>query len=350
MNIQSSQVTSSLTRKERFLKALHFQPVDRPPVWMMRQAGRYLPEYQAVKQEYTFQEMCRTPSVAADVSIQPLDILDIDAIITFNDILIPFDDMGFKVQYGDGGPSIEPRIRNEEEIRKVPRAKFDQTPPVYNTIQDIRKRVGEEVPILGFAGAPFTMATYLIEGHMSKTLRNIKEAVFGKTDALKALLDTITETVIDYLKVQIDAGADAVQIFDTWAGTLPRPEYCELAMPYQKQIVDAIQSQEIPVILYVKGSSPFLHEMKQTGAKVLSVDWITPLWEVEKMVGEDTVLQGNLDPTLLYASPEVVEEHVRTLLRNFDRPSGHIFNLGHGILPGTPVDSAKAVVKAIQEL
>ncbi len=344
----SETAPTPCTQKERFIGAINHSPIDRRPVWLMRQAGRYMPEYQAVKEKYSFQEMCRLPKVAADVSMQPFDILGVDAVIVFNDILIPFEHMGYEVIYAEGGPSIIPPFRHEEELKAIHPCKFDETPPVVESIKEIRRRVGKDVPIIGFGGAPFTMAAYLVESKMSRNLRYIKEMVYARPDILEILLDKITETVIAYLKVQIDAGADVVQIFDTWAGTLSLSEYRRLALPYQKRIVEAIQSEDKPVILYVKGSSPFLEEMKESGAAVLSVDWITPLTDVEKRVGNHVTLQGNLDPTLLYASPEVVQQRVHNLLQDLDRPSGHIVNLGHGILPETPVENVKALVEAVK--
>ncbi|MEW6234372.1 MAG: uroporphyrinogen decarboxylase [Candidatus Omnitrophota bacterium] len=341
--------SQELSRKERFLNAISFAPIDRPPVWLMRQAGRYLPEYQEVKRQYSFQEMCRLPSVAADVSLQPFDILGVDAIIVFNDILIPLESMGFSVEYAEGGPIVAPAIRRESDWKSIRPADFSETPPVFDSIREIRKRAGSGVPILGFAGSPFTLATYIVEGGVSRNLRYIKEIAYAQPQWLERMLELITPAVIEYLKIQIQAGADAVQIFDTWAGTLQVKEYRRFALPYQRRIVEAIQSQGTPVILYVKGSSPYLREMKETGAAVLSVDWITPLREVAEIAGEGVALQGNLDPAVLYAAPETVREQVQALLRDFGRKQGYIFNLGHGVLPETPVESVKEAIKAVKD-
>ncbi|HOJ61171.1 MAG TPA: uroporphyrinogen decarboxylase [bacterium] len=337
-----------LTEKSRFLGAIARKPIDRPPVWLMRQAGRYLPQYMEVKKQYTFLEMCRLPEIAAEISIQPYAILGVDAIIVFNDILIPLEQLGLTVDFNEQGPVVTPAPRHERDIRALRRRPFDESPPVCDSIAIIHRQVGEHTPVLGFAGAPFTLACYLVEGVTSKNLRYIKELVYARPDLLERILETLTETVIEYLRLQIQAGADAVQIFDTWAGELGRTEYRRFAMPWQKRVIEAIQSEGTPVILYVKGSSPFLEEMKHTGASVLSVDWRIPLSEVTAQVGADTVLQGNLDPTALYAPPDVVSRRTRDLLDDCGRRTGHIFNLGHGVLPQTPVESVQALVDTVK--
>ncbi|MFB3786598.1 MAG: uroporphyrinogen decarboxylase [bacterium] len=341
--------TRPFTEKDRFLGAIARQPLDRPPVWLMRQAGRYLPQYMEVKKQYTFLEMCRLPEVAAEVSIQPYEILGVDAIIVFNDILIPLEQLGLTVDFNDQGPVVTPPPRHERDILALRRRPFDETPPVCASIATIRRRVGEHTPILGFAGSPFTLACYMVEGVTSKNLRHIKELVYTRPDLLTRMLETVTDTVIEYLRLQIQAGADAVQIFDTWAGELGRAEYRRFALPWQKRVAEAIQREGTPVILYVKGSSPFLEEMKQTGAAVLSVDWRTPLSEVSGRIGNETVLQGNLDPTALYAPPDVVSRLTRKLLDDCGRKTGHIFNLGHGVLPQTPVESVQALLNTVKD-
>ncbi len=336
------------TRKQRLLAAIEKKPVDRPPVWLMRQAGRYLPAYQEVKKQYTFMQMCRIPKIAAEVSIQPFEILDVDAIIVFNDILIPFEHMGLSVEFTENGPAVLPPIRNEEQFKMIHSAKFDKEPAVLASIVEIRKRVGKDVPIFGFAGAPFTLATYMIEGSTTKNLRFLKELLYSHPLLLENILELLTETVIEYLRIQIRAGADVVQIFDTWAGSLTRTDYRRFALPYQQRIVQSIQSKGTPVVLYVNGSSPFLHEMKESGAQILSVDWRIGLEEVSQIIGNDTVLQGNLDPTALYAPPLTVQNLVQNLLDSFDRTTGHIVNLGHGILPETPVESVQALIETVK--
>jgi len=291
--------------------------------------------------------------VAADVSLQPFDRFNMDAIIVFNDILIPFQSMGLSVEFTDKGPAVIPPVRTEEDARKIHVGKFDETPDVYHSIAEIRRRVGDDAPIFGFGGAPFTMASYMVEGAISKNLQHIKTMVYSQPDLLHLLLEKITQTVIDYLRIQIQAGADVVQIFDTWAGTLSMADYRRFALPYQQLIISTIQAEGTPVVLYVNGSSPVLREMKASGASVLSVDWKHDLASVREVVGDDVTLQGNLDPTALYASPETVSRMTKEILDNHANNThagntGLIFNLGHGILPETPVESVRALVETVQ--
>ncbi len=339
---------STLTKKERFLGAVQRQPIDRPPVWLMRQAGRYLPSYQKVREQYTFHEMCNQAGVAADVSLQPFDQFNMDAIIVFNDILIPFQHMGLTVEFTDKGPAVMPPVRSKEDAAKITEARFDSTPDVYNSIAEIRNRAGEDAPVLGFAGAPFTMASYMVEGVLSKNMQYVKTMLYAEPGLLHSLLETITNTVIDYLRVQIQAGAAAVQIFDSWAGTLSLDDYRAFALPYQQKIISTIQAEGTPVILYVNGSTPVLREMKESGASVLSVDWRLDLALVREIVGDEVTLQGNLDPTALFAPPDVVIKKTQDILDKQTCKTGLIFNLGHGILPGTPVESVKALVETVQ--
>lgn len=344
----SPQPTTQLTKKQRFMGAIEHKPIDRPPVWLMRQAGRYLPEYQAVKAQYTFHEMCRMPDIAADVSIQPFDIFGVDAIIVFNDILIPLQNMGFTVEYKEGGPVVEPPARCHDDLSRIQPAIFDETPPVFDSLTEIRRRVGDDVPVLGFAGSPFTMAAYMSEGVTSKNLRHIKTLVYGQPDLLQQLLERVTETVIDYLRIQIKAGVNAVQIFDTWAGALSKEAYRKFALPYQQQVIKTIQDEGTPVILYVKNSPHVFDELGESGAAVVSVDWLTPLREAHQRLGASVALQGNMDPTALYAHPEAVVQETQRILNGLDRATGYVANLGHGILPETPVESVRAFVETVK--
>lgn len=345
---ETTNTTLALSKKERFLGAIRRAPVDRPPVWLMRQAGRYLPEYQAVKKEYSFHEMCRLPDIAAEVSIQPIRRYDMDAVIVFNDILIPLMPMGFEVEYKEGGPVVSPPARSPEDLARVVPHSFDETPPVHDSIQTIIRQVGDDTPVLGFAGAPFTLAAYMAEGVTSKNLRYIKTLVYEYPDMLTTLMERVTSVVIEYLRIQIQAGATAVQIFDTWAGTLSQADYRRFALPWQQEIINTIQGEGTPVILYVKNSAHLIPELHESGATVLSIDWLTDLREVHDRLGDEVVLQGNLDPTALYASPDVVQREVQGILQRLDRSTGHVMNLGHGILPETPVDSVAAFVETVK--
>ncbi len=343
-----SQPIETFTNKQRLWGAISRSPIDRPPVWLMRQAGRYLPAYQEVKKKYNFMELCRIPEMAAEVSIQPYEILGVDGIIVFNDILIPLEHMGLKVEFTDKGPAVTPPIHNKERLKILHKAIFDEEPPVHGSIAEIRKQVGQDIPVFGFAGAPFTLATYMVEGSTGKNLRYIKEFLYTYPELLEQMLDVLTETVIEYLLIQIRAGADFVQIFDTWAGTLSRSNYRRFALPFQKRIIETIQAEGTPVILYVKGSSHVLHEMKESGASVISVDWLLDLTHVSHLLGDNVVLQGNLDPTALYAPPETVRKMVLKLLDEFPVTTGHIFNLGHGILPETPVECVQTLIETVK--
>ncbi|MGC9327320.1 MAG: uroporphyrinogen decarboxylase [Candidatus Hinthialibacter sp.] len=345
---EANRSRQTLTCKQRFLGAIENSPIDRPPVWLMRQAGRYLPAYQEVKKNFTFLELCRRPDAAAEVSIQPFEILGVDAIIVFNDILIPLEHMGQNVDFTEKGPDVAPAARHPEIMARIHRGTFDETPPVFDSITEIRRRVGGDVPILGFAGCPFTLSAYMVEGVISKSLRYIKEWLYANPQLVEKMLDMLTETVIDYLRIQIKAGADAVQIFDTWAGELSQRDYRRFALPYQRRIIEAIQDEGTPVILYVKGSPHVIDEMKASGASVLSVDWRINLRDISNRLGESTALQGNLDPTALSAPPETVQRMTQEILEDAGRKTGHIFNLGHGVLPETPVESVQAMIETVK--
>ncbi|HOE13116.1 MAG TPA: uroporphyrinogen decarboxylase [bacterium] len=339
---------TSLTKRERFLRAIRREPVDRPPVWLMRQAGRYLPEYRAIKQHHSFSDLCRTPDLAAEVSLQPCRIFDVDGIIVFNDILIPLENMGFSVLFTETGPEVQPPLRSEEILADIHKATFDEAPPVFDTIRRIRAQAGPDVPILGFIGAPFTMAAYAVEGSMSKNFIRIKDLRFQNPNLLKRVLEIITETVLGYIRIQIDAGADIVQVFDTWAGILTFSDYREFALPYQKLIAEAVRKEGRPVILYVNGCAPYLPVIAESHIDVLSVDWRTNLRDAYDALRGRCAVQGNLDPCALFAPPETVADLTRRMIVEFSRCTGHIANLGHGILPNTRVESVHAFVETVR--
>lgn len=348
MTQPSAPTQSVITKRERLLRAIRQEPIDRPPVWLMRQAGRYLPQYHEIRKNYSFQDLCKIPEIAAEISIQPYDILGVDAIIVFNDILIPFERMGLSVTFTDLGPEVEPAIRSEDVFTNVHKAVFDEIPHVSNVITHIRRCVGPEVPILGFAGAPFTMASYAVEGKITKNLIWIKTLRHSNPDLLKRFLQCITETVIEYLVIQIDAGVDVVQIFDTWASVLTPHDYREFALPYQRQIIRAVQGKGIPSVLYVNGCLPYISAMAESGADVLSVDWRVDLKSVYNHLGGRCTLQGNLEPAALCAPAHTVSALTRAMLDKFGQTTGHIANLGHGVLPNTPVENVHAFVDTVQ--
>ncbi len=341
---------NEMSARERFLCALRHEEVDRPPVWLMRQAGRYMPEYMKIKEKYDFVTMCREPEIAAEISLLPYRAFGPDAVIVFNDILIPLENMGRPILYGeDGGPRIADPVRTDSDAQSLQIPDFTSEESVAQSIRLLRQSLGNGHCILGFAGAPFTMASYTIEERMSRELTQTRRFLYEQPDVFTQVLEKITETVIRYLKIQIDAGADAVQIFDTWAGVLPPDEYMKFAHPYQKQIVDAIHAYGGHVIVFVNGSSSVLEAMAETGADCLSVDWRVRLSDVRRTLGNGIVLQGNLDPMALFAPPEVLCKKIESVISQVDPCRGYIFNLGHGILPGTPYENVRTLFREVKE-
>ncbi|MCB2154387.1 uroporphyrinogen decarboxylase [bacterium] len=340
---------TALSKKERYLLTVAQKETDRPPIWLMRQAGRYMPEYMALKEKYTFREFCLNPEVAAAATLLPLQILDIDIQIIFNDILIPLEEMGLKVEFPGGGPQISPPIRGAEDLDRFNVATFSD-PPVAHSIRLLKSKTGD-TPVLGFCGAPFTLATYAVEGKMSKSQHHIKELRFGAPEVLHEMLERITQTAANYLISQIDEGhADGVQIFESWGGILALPhDYEEFAASYQRKLIAIVKKAcpDTPIHLFVKGSNGVLESMAETGAQVLSIDWTTPLADARRRVSK--TLQGNLDPIVLH-TPDAIDAAVEHMLDEFDWKKGWIANLGHGILPQAKVEGAKRYVQAIQAL
>ena len=329
---------------DRLLRACRREPVDRTPVWMMRQAGRYLPEYREIRQKVTFLQLCKNTDLAAEVSLQPYRILGVDAVIFFSDILIPVEAMGAGVSLTDKGPEIEHPIRSRRDVDalSVPDP-ASEVPFVGSIIKKLRRELRDEVPLIGFAGAPWTLASYLVEGGGSRTFGEIKGLAFREPDILHALLDKLTSTVISYILFQIEAGAQVIQLFDTWAGELNASDYEEFALPYTKRIFDVIH-ERVPRILYLNGCAGILESMAKSGANVLSIDWRIPLSEVRRRIGDRIALQGNLDPCVLLGSKERIVAKTKDILQQAG-PVGHILNLGHGILPQTPVENARAFIE-----
>lgn len=333
------------------VKAARKEPVDRIPVWIMRQAGRYLKEYMAVKAKHDFMTMCRTPELAVEVSKQPIDIIGMDAGIIFSDILIPVEAMGIKVTFEkDHGPKLHNPVRTYEDVQNliVPEPS-EKTPFVAESIKLFIKQLEDRIPVLGFSGSPWTLAAYMIEGGGSKNFNKIKAMMFGDEKSFKLLMEKLVETTTKHLYAQIQAGASMVQLFDTWAGVLSPEDYAQYAFPYQKEVISNIKKlSDTPITLYINGSGNVLEKMAETGADVLSIDWMQDLAEAKKRVGHKVALQGNLDPCCLYGSPEFVQKRVLETLNKFGKETGYIFNLGHGILPDIPVENVKLLVKTVQ--
>ncbi len=342
-------------KNDRLLRAARCQKVDRAPVWMMRQAGRYMPEYRAVRAKSDFLTMCKTPELAVEVSLQPYEILDVDAVIMFSDILIPVEAMGMHLELIESkGPVLDPPARSAVQIEKliIPDPE-EKTPFVMETIRRLRKQLDNAVPLIGFAGAPFTLASYMVEGGGSKTYAEIKGMMFREPKTLHKLLDKIADAIILYLNAQIEAGAQVVQLFDTWAGELSQADYEEFALPYTRKVFEHLhrgpQGLGVPAVLYVNGCSHILEKMAESGANVLSIDWRIDIAEARKRLHainhDNLALQGNLDPCELLGTYETITASVKDILRKAG-PVGHIMNLGHGIMPMVPVENAQAFIDA----
>jgi len=333
----------------RFLDACWGKPVDRTPVWLMRQAGRYLPEYMAVRSKCTFLELCKTPDLAAEVTIQPVDILGVDAAILFSDILTPVEPMGMKLDFVPG-PVFEHPIRSMADVEalRIPQMEQD-VPYVLETIRILRRELAAKVPLIGFGGAPFTLACYMVEGKGSKDFAQIKRMMYSAPDVYAALMEKITTMDMEYLNAQIKAGAQAIQIFDTWGGILFTVDYERYVLPYTTRLINGLNRQETPVIHFVKGAGTMLDTVQRAGGDVMGLDWHVNLGRARDVLGTMAV-QGNLDPTVLYAPHAIIEQEVKRVLdENAGRP-GHIFNLGHGILPNVPPENARFMVDAVHRL
>jgi uroporphyrinogen decarboxylase len=342
--------SATISRKELFLRACRCEPVERVPVWIMRQAGRYLPEYQALRQHHSFLEVCKTPALAAEVSLQPFHRLGVDAIIVFSDILIVAEAMGLELRIPDSGPVLPSPVRDESAVRAL--REFDPlaaTGFVPAAISRICQTVGDGVPVIGFAAAPWTLACYMAEGSVRGELKHIKRMLYSAPALLHSLLDRIAIATAKYLRAQIDAGASAVQLFDTWAGELTAGQYETFALPSTQKLIEELNAGKTPVILYARGASHLLRAMVRSRATVLSVDWRTSLCDVRRIAGARIALQGNVDPAALLASPEIAAEAARRAVEQTGGV-GHILNLGHGILPDTPVENAQAFVRAGQSI
>ena len=341
----------NVNRKELFLRACRFEPVERVPVWIMRQAGRYLPEYQAVRAKHSFLEICKTPELAAEVSMQPFRVLGVDAIIVFSDILIVAEAMGLPLAVPDSGPVLSNPVRDAAAVGRL--RDFDperDTRFVGDAIRAICREAGPDVPVIGFAAAPWTLACYMIEGRTRGDISHAKEMLRSEPAAVRELLRRIAVATAAYLKSHIAAGAAVAQLFDTWAGELSAQEYDEFELPATQMVFEALadaETRKVPKILFAKGSAHLLESLARSGAGVVSVDWRTDLAEARRKLGRRVALQGNVDPSILLGAEAGIREAARAAVEKTGG-LGHILNLGHGILPATPVANAKAFVEAGQ--
>ncbi len=333
-------------KNDLLIRAALGESVERTPVWMMRQAGRYLPEYRAVRANTGFLTLCKTPELAVEVSLQPYRILGVDAVIMFSDILIPVEAMGQEVRLTEQqGPDLPDPIRSREQVdRLIVPDPVEKTGFVLEIVRTLRRELDGAVPLIGFAGAPWTLAAYMIEGGGSKTYGQVKRMMFAEPATFHMLLSKIADTIILYLNAQIEAGAQVIQLFDSWAGQLSPRDYAEFALPYEQKIFESLNRKAVPTILYINGSGTFLEQMAKCGADVLSIDWRVNLEDARARVGVGLTLQGNLDPCVLLSTPEVVTQKARELIRA-GGGRRHILNLGHGILPMTPVENARAFIE-----
>jgi uroporphyrinogen decarboxylase len=342
---------------DTFLKACRGEETEHTPVWIMRQAGRYLPEYRAIRGKADFLTMCKTPELAAEVTLQPIDILNVDAAILFSDILIPCEAMGQGLEFHEGkGPLLGPPVRDEETVSKLFVPDPEETMGfVMDAIRLLRKELSGRVPLIGFAGAPFTTATYMIEGGTSKNFLHTKMMIYQNPALYKSFMDKVTATITEYLKAQVAAGAQAVQIFDTWGGIFCPADFREHALSYVQRIIKDLKDwmknrgESVPIIYFVGSTAGLLEEIKTSGADVFGVDWRINLDDAIKRLGGDVVVQGNLDPLAMFLPKDRIEERVKDVLRRASSARGHIFNLGHGVVPQTPPDNVIALVEMVHK-
>ncbi|WP_020681969.1 uroporphyrinogen decarboxylase [Marinobacterium rhizophilum] len=344
-------------KNDRFLRALMREPVDVTPVWMMRQAGRYLPEYRASRAHAgDFLSLCKNRELACEVTLQPLERFDLDAAILFSDILTIPDAMGLGLYFETGeGPRFRKVIRTEADVAAlpVPNAASDLD-YVMAAVREIRGALGGRVPLIGFSGSPWTLATYMVEGGSSKDFRHIKQMMYSTPEVLHALLDKLAQSVTNYLNEQILAGAQAVQIFDTWGGVLSGPMYREFSLNYMQKICAGLlrehEGRRVPVILFTKNGGQWLESIADAGADALGLDWTCDIHDARRRVGDRVALQGNMDPSVLYAPAARIRAEVETILEGFGPGTGHVFNLGHGIHQFADPDKARVFVDAVHEL
>jgi uroporphyrinogen decarboxylase len=336
---------------DRFLKACRREPVDCTPVWFMRQAGRYMKEYRAVRAAHSILEVCRTPELAAEVTLQPVDRFPLDAAIIFADILLPLDPMGVRFSFEEGeGPVIQNPVRDRAAVERLRVPDPEELGFVGQAVRLARKALAGRVPLIGFAGAPFTLASYMIEGGGSRHYLRTKQLMYGEPETWHRLMDKLARTVTGYLRMQIRAGAQAVQLFDSWVGCLSPGDYAEYVQPHVRLIFEGLAGEGVPLIHFGTGTGALLPLMREAGGDVIGVDWRMHLDEAWAAVGRDVAVQGNLDPVALFAPPAEIERRVADILRRAGGRPGHIFNLGHGILPNTPVDHVAATIDFVHTL
>jgi len=334
-----------------FLQACRRAPTPFTPVWLMRQAGRYMPEYRAIRARRGFLELCKDPEAAAEVTLQPVDRLGVDAAILFADILLVLEPLGVGLEFTRGdGPHIHRPVRSAEDVERLRPVAVDEAVPfVFETVRLVRKALSDRVPLIGFAGAPFTLASYLVEGGPSREFLRTKRLMRDEPGAWRALMTLLSDITADYVNGQIAAGAQAVQLFDSWAGTLSPADYRDGVLPYSRRVIQRL-TPGVPVIHFGTGTAGLLHLMKAAGGDVIGLDWRVEIGRTWERLGHDVAVQGNLDPAVLLASIAEIRRAVKEILDGVDGRPGHIFNLGHGVHKDTPVDHVIALVDIVHEL
>ena len=336
--------------ESRFVKACKAQPVDRTPVWFMRQAGRYMPEYRAVRKQYSLIEICKKPEVAAEVTITAAEALRVDAAIIFADLLLPLEVMGLPFHFSTGeGPVIEKPVRQKEDIARLRTDRAADLGYVSEAVRLVCKHFGLRLPVIGFCGAPFTLASYMIEGGGSRNYVHAKRMMYSSPAVWDELMRKLVTVVSEYAAEQVHAGADVIQIFDSWVGCLSVEDYRRYVLPRSTELVKALQKTGVPIIYFGTDSATLLPSMRETGAEVIGLDWRIPLDDGWRSLGFDCAVQGNLDPVVLFADWKELKSRAEDILRRAGGRPGHIFNLGHGILPETPVENVKALAEFVQE-
>ena len=336
---------------DRFLKACRREPVDCTPVWFMRQAGRYMAEYRALRAKHSILDLCKTPELAAQVTLQPIDRFPLDAAIIFADILLPLEPMGLSLEFAAGeGPVIHNPVRNQADIERLNVVDGGELDYVAEAIRQARHALNGRVPLIGFAGAPFTLASYAIEGGSSRNYLLTKQLMYSEPKAWHQLMDKFARVITGYLRRQIKAGAQAIQLFDSWVGCLSVGDYVEYVMPHVQLIFEGLKREGVPMIHFGTGTSAMLPQMREAGGDVIGIDWRINLDEAWATVGHDVAVQGNLDPLTLFAPLHEIERRVEDILRRAGGRPGHIFNLGHGILPTTPIEHVAATIDMVHKL
>ncbi|MEM7691699.1 MAG: uroporphyrinogen decarboxylase [Pseudomonadota bacterium] len=344
-------------KNDRFLRALMREPVDRTPLWMMRQAGRYLPEYRATREQAgSFMDLCMNADLACEVTMQPLRRYPMDAAILFSDILTIPDALGLGLYFETGeGPRFKKTVRTEDDLASLNSIRAeDDLSYVMDAVRTIRRELDGKVPLIGFSGSPWTLATYMVEGGSSKDFARVKTMAYNQPELMHQLLSKLSDAVADYLTAQVHAGAQALQIFDTWGGSLSAAAYREFSLTYMQRIAEKLpreaEGRAVPLIVFTKGGGQWLSSIADCGAQAVGIDWTTDIGRARAAVGDRVALQGNMDPMMLFASPKRIREEVGSILAGFGEGSGHIFNLGHGITPGVNPDHVTAFVDAVIEL